>query len=417
MCRDLKSAAQVRDFYIWSALTKSYYLKTVWSLLFAFDDFDSLRKVGFDVDFHTATLQHMDKDGDDLANEADLASQFWTRNLSAIGRLVRGHLAHGMTYPGKFAAGLSDDPDEEAWAFNEFQLDFEAWGKLAKVGGGIFWTKMISRSSMNWTVVDETFRLLIAAHWKTEEVKAQFLRLFSHMGSTYGVECVFQKSADHADRDNANKRLHGRGLWALPMQERFLEKIFSFPQVNMGEVVDVPNSNEECGLPEKLFEVKHSACSINASDIVSDKSTTAWQTFGGATYWQILSDQCSLAWCSRNKNNEAWCRLLEELHHSSGCDLGVEQQALCHFVAVGISCDDGRGGQCSGPRWHNSVLEVSWPIQVSIGDQANLQFRFQVGSCRVALTKHVCFVGMAKRCQSLGQMLGLPGRQASQRSS
>ena len=93
LCRDLKSAAQVRDFYIWSALTKSYYLKTVWSLLFAFDDFDSLRKVGFDVDFHTATLQHMDKDGDDLASEAALASQFWTRNLSAIGRLIRGHLA------------------------------------------------------------------------------------------------------------------------------------------------------------------------------------------------------------------------------------------------------------------------------------------------------------------------------------
>ena len=74
------------------------------------------------------------------------------------------------------------------------------------------------------------------------------------MGSTYGVECVFQKSADHADRDNADKRLHGRALWALPMQERFLEKIFSFPQVSMEEVVDVPNSNEECGLPEKLFE-------------------------------------------------------------------------------------------------------------------------------------------------------------------
>ena len=140
-----------------------------------------MRKVGFDVDFHTATLQHMDKDGDDLASEAALASQFWTRNLSAIGRLIRGHLAHGMTYPGKFAAGLSDDPDEEAWAFNEFQLDFEAWRKLAKVGGGIFWTKMISRSSMNWTVVDETFQLLIAARWKNRGSESSVLEaLLTH---------------------------------------------------------------------------------------------------------------------------------------------------------------------------------------------------------------------------------------------
>lgn len=108
----------------------------------------------------------MDTDGDDMANEAALASQFWTRNLSAIGRLIRGHLSHGMTYLGKFPAGLSDDPDEEAWAFNEFRLDLEAWMKLQKIGEGIFWTKMISRSSMNWTVVDETFQLLIAARWK-----------------------------------------------------------------------------------------------------------------------------------------------------------------------------------------------------------------------------------------------------------
>ena len=102
--------------------------------------------------------------------------------------MIRGHLAHGMTYPGKFAAGLSDDPDEEAWAFNEFRLDWDAWLKLQTVGGGIFWTKMVSRSSTNWTVVDETFQMLIAEHWtKTEAVKAQFSRLFSHMGSTYPV--------------------------------------------------------------------------------------------------------------------------------------------------------------------------------------------------------------------------------------
>ena len=302
MCKDLKSVKEVKAFYIASSLTRSYDLQTVWSLLFAFGDFDSSRKVGFDVYFHTSTLQHMDKDGEELANEAALSSQFWTRTLSAIGRLIRGHLAHGMTYPGKFAAGLSDDPDEEAWAFNEFRLDWDAWLKLQTVGGGIFWTKMVSRSSMIWTVVDETFQMLIAEHWtKTEAVKAQFSRLFSHMGSTYPVECVFQKSADHADRDNANKRLHGRALWTLPMQERFLEKIFSFPQVSMDEVIDVPNTNEECGLPVSFFEVKHKDCSIPASDIVSDKQATQWQTFGGASYWQILSDQCSLAWCARHK--------------------------------------------------------------------------------------------------------------------
>ena len=41
-------------------------------------------------------------------------------------------------------------------------------------------------------VVDETFQLLIAAelNGKTAEVKSQFLRLFSHMGSTY-AENIF----------------------------------------------------------------------------------------------------------------------------------------------------------------------------------------------------------------------------------
>ena len=45
----------------------------------------------------------------------------------------------------------------------------------------------------------------------------------------------------------------------MPMQERFREKICSFPQVSMEEVVEVPNSNAECGLPESFFEVKHNA--------------------------------------------------------------------------------------------------------------------------------------------------------------
>ena len=55
------------------------------------------------------------------------------------------------------------------------------------------------------------------------------------------------------------------------MQERFLDHMFfSYPQVSMEEVVEVPNSNEECGLPESFFEVKHKDCSIAASDIVGE---------------------------------------------------------------------------------------------------------------------------------------------------
>ena len=76
LCKDLKSVKEVRGFYASFCLSRSYYLTTVWSLLLVFDDFDSLRKVGFDVDFHTSTLQHMAKDGDELANKAFLASLF-----------------------------------------------------------------------------------------------------------------------------------------------------------------------------------------------------------------------------------------------------------------------------------------------------------------------------------------------------
>ena len=52
-------------------------------------------------------------------------------------------------------------------------------------------------------------------------------------GGTFAVECCFQKAADHADRDNANRRLDGRKLWHTPIHEKMLSKLFRVQEVDL----------------------------------------------------------------------------------------------------------------------------------------------------------------------------------------
>ena len=79
---------------------------------------------------------------------------------------------------------------------------------------------------------------------------------------TFAVQCCFQKAADHADRDNANKRLDGRKLWHTPIHEKMLSKLFRFQEVDLAEVPDevIPNTLEEAELPESLFQFKLKKC-------------------------------------------------------------------------------------------------------------------------------------------------------------
>eukprot|EP00972_Heterocapsa_arctica_P083598 12319026-Heterocapsa_arctica.AAC.1 len=92
--------------------------------------------------------------------------------------------------------------DEEA--LKDIRIDYEAWQEIKKMGGA-FWTRFLKRSCFNWTIVQETFELLAKHEFRaTPEVAKQCRRLFNFIGSTYPVECCFEKCTDHADRDNAN---------------------------------------------------------------------------------------------------------------------------------------------------------------------------------------------------------------------
>ena len=72
---------------------------------------------------------------------------------------------------------------------------------------------LLKRSSMNWLIAEETMLLLDSCTWEMcDEVDTQLNRMPLHVWGTFAVECRFQKAADHADRDNANRRLDRRKL-------------------------------------------------------------------------------------------------------------------------------------------------------------------------------------------------------------
>ena len=297
MCRELRNCEAVAKFNIGQAEQNTEYLTLVGGLLQPFEHLEALEVAGFNTDFHSATLAGVTSESEEYAAEAELIADFMSKVVPGVGRLVRGHLQTGWTYPGKFFLLMSMDAEVREHGKQQIRADREAWIKIQKCGGH-FWTGVVKRSPMNWTVVDETFLLLEATSYAvTPEVDAQLNRMLKHIGGTFPVECCFQKAADHADRDNSNKRLAGRKLWHTPVAEKLLSQLFDFKEVDCGEIVEaaLPKSNAEAGLPERLFNFAHKDQTLDCKSLVSTSQTTKWQTYSGSTQWTLSSDQWTVS--------------------------------------------------------------------------------------------------------------------------
>lgn len=220
------------------AYKRDNFVSQIDPILKPFDRMAELSDLGFATDIDSDFAGRLHPYDEQILLESALAPEFYKAILTSMGLLLRGHLAGAMTYPGKFGLLLSDDPGEIDAAMVEFQHDYGAF-EAAKSCGGKFWTAPLRRSPMLWTFVQETFELMAASGWKaTGQVVSQCRRAFSFLGSTYPVEFLFQKAQDHADRDNANKRLSPQALWYHPTAEKFLQQVFDFKQVFSGQKVE-----------------------------------------------------------------------------------------------------------------------------------------------------------------------------------
>ena len=101
MCRDLKTCEEVAKINVGQTEQNIRYLSLVGELLAPFQHVDALKVVGFNTDFHYGSLEGVTKDSEEYAAEAELMSLFMSNVEPGVGRLVRGHLQTGWTYPGK----------------------------------------------------------------------------------------------------------------------------------------------------------------------------------------------------------------------------------------------------------------------------------------------------------------------------
>ena len=227
-------------------------------LLDPFENFDGLKAVGFNIEFHSESLASVIAESEEYVAEAELSNHLMMKVVPAVGRLVREHLQTAWTYPGKILILNSKFADIRLAGMQTIKADRAAW-LAAKTSGGHFWIQLLKRSFRNWVIVEETMLLLEGCKWDMcDEVDTQLNRMSLHVGGAFAVVCCFQKAADHADRDNANKRLDGRKLWHTPIHENMLSTLFRFQEIDLAEIPDevIPTTLEEAGLPESLFQLK-----------------------------------------------------------------------------------------------------------------------------------------------------------------
>ena len=302
LCKELKSVEKVREYYVQMCFYNTKYIRTVSTALFPFTHFEALQKIGFDCEFHHSSLQGLTLDSNEIQAELELAGVFFNKIIPGVGKLIRGHMTHAWTYPGKFQLCNSKDREVVNAGLQAVHDDYDAWVAVQQCGG-LFWTKFTKRMSWNWTIVQETALLLQNTNFQmTDEFQCQLDRLHSHTGGTYSVECLFQKAADHCDRDNSNRRLDGKALWMIPVAEKMLEKIFDFRQVSTDEIVPdmVPATNAEAQLPDDFFSCKLKDCTLDLKGLVSTSASASWQTFSGATYWMLASDQFTVSFLHKS---------------------------------------------------------------------------------------------------------------------
>ena len=151
---------------------------------------------------------------------------------------------------------------------------------------------------MAWTFVAETFELLESDGFqRTAAAVNQCSRPFSGVGSSYSVECLFQKAADHVDRDIANRRASPLQLWRIPTVEKLLENIFKFKQV---DAHDVPASKLESmakDLPKDLFAARNKDTSMDLKGMAGVGAAT-WPTLAMHLLGYGLSLAKSFSWGS-----------------------------------------------------------------------------------------------------------------------
>ena len=261
LAKELKCPESSVKFYASAAAVDSLMMTSISELFHPWDSMDELQRCGLTVLADAMELQRLTEDSPQMLHEQAVMKKIWTFTITAACKLLKGHLAHALSYPGRFAMALHPDEAVRVRFMDEMQQDWQAWTAISRPSS-VGWEKARNRSPYHWLVTKETFQLAEQQQWKlTSPLKKHIDRMFRHFGQTLVIENMFQKVTDHVNRDNGNKVLSSASLWRRPCKEKILSKLYKYEEV--AEETAPAQSMKDCqSLPDSVFHARGKTTSM-----------------------------------------------------------------------------------------------------------------------------------------------------------
>ena len=175
MAKLLKSMDSAIEYYVASAFMRSSYLTSISALLQPWEHAEDLEFCGLTMRMGKKEAARLAEDSPLVIHDCEQMTRIMSFLMVTASRCLRGNLTGSLTYPLKFAKLLTRDAQERQEVLQEMKGDWEAWQQIKDKGG--FWKVIVKRSPYQWTVVRETFELLLESGWMWGDiVEAQITR-------------------------------------------------------------------------------------------------------------------------------------------------------------------------------------------------------------------------------------------------
>lgn len=175
MAKSLKCMDAAVEYYVASAFLRSSYLTSIGALLQPWQHAEDLEFCGLTMHMDKKEAARLAEDSPVVIHDTQRCAAIMKFLMVTVSRCLRGNLTGSLTYPLKFAKLLTLDALERQEAMQEMKQDWEAWLQIKDKGG--FWKVIVKRSPYEWTVVRETFELLVVSGWAWRaDVEAQITR-------------------------------------------------------------------------------------------------------------------------------------------------------------------------------------------------------------------------------------------------
>ena len=237
---------------------------------------------------------------------------------------LRGMLKWWCTYPGLFAALLSEDKEVVQWALSTMEEDWVASQILqAKAATYPYWKRKMDKSCFKLPLVQVLFKHAASSQFKevTPGLAQMCKDCFAGIGQTKVIEDHFGVARDMETRAAKHKRAGPTRLWRQLVQSKALHKTHCLPMYKK------PEASAHATLPPMVYEPdKHSPkeLTIQASKI---RGKATWPTFDAQSSQVLGGDLALVRRCSKDNlwhlAPSTWlCGLLEAgtVVRQKGCD-------------------------------------------------------------------------------------------------